>query len=283
MKEKKHNVRRKMMIAQADLYDAGFRDSIAKRKIGIDNLVDRLTLELDDAPAGSLRIANRKSYTQYYWRKDAKDTNGTYIHKENIDVAKALAQKEYNKKLLKQALREQRIVTEYCTLLEGKPFGKVYSDLHSLKKELVTPLYDDDDSFLNKWQAEAYEPMGFSDNTDYYSGRGVRVRSKSELIIANLLEQYGVPYKYEKPIVLDGLGQVRPDFVCLNTRTRQEYLWEHFGMMDNAAYANKNISKLNSYQQNGYYVGKNMIATFESSVTTINSRNLKGIIEEWLV
>ena len=283
MKEKKHNVRRKMMMAQADLYDAGFRDSIDKRKIGIDNLVDRLTLELDDAPAGSLRITNRKSYTQYYWRKDAKDTNGTYIHKENIDVAKALAQKEYNKKLLKQALREQRIVTEYSALLEGEPFGRAYNDLHSLKKELVTPLYDDDDLFLNKWQAEAYEPMGFSDNTDYYSGNGVRVRSKSELIIANLLEQYGVPYKYEKPIVLDGIGQVRPDFVCLNIRTRQEYLWEHFGMMDNAGYANKNISKLNAYQQNGYYMGKNMIATYESSGAPLSSRNLKGIIEEWLV
>ena len=79
MKEKKHNVRRKMMMAQADLYDAGFRDSIDKRKIGIDNLVDRLTLELDDAPAGSLRITNRKSYTQYYWRKDAKNTCGSIL------------------------------------------------------------------------------------------------------------------------------------------------------------------------------------------------------------
>ena len=148
---------------------------------------------------------------------------------------------------------------------------------------LVKPLFDDDDNFIANWKAEEYAPMGFNDNTEFYSNDGVRVRSKSELIIANLLEQYGVPYKYEKPIVLEGLGQVRPDFVCLNLRTRKEFIWEHFGMMDNAAYANKNISKLNSYQQNGYYVGKNMIATFESSVTTINSRNLKGIIEEWLM
>lgn len=282
MKEKKHNVRRKMM-AQADLYDAGFRDSIDKRKIGIDNLVDRLTLELDDAPAGSLRIANRKSYTQYYWRKDAKDTNGTYIHKENIDVAKALAQKEYNKKLLKQALKEQRIVTEYSSLLKDAPLEKVYDDLHRLKRELVTPLYDDDETFIAKWKADEYAPMGFNDNTEYYSNAGVRVRSKSELIIANLLEQYGVPYKYEKPIVLEGLGQVRPDFVCLNMHTRKEFIWEHFGMMDNAAYANKNITKLNIYQQNGYYAGKNMIVTYESSGAPLSSRNLKGIIEEWLV
>ncbi|SFH92413.1 hypothetical protein SAMN04487830_1134 [Pseudobutyrivibrio sp. OR37] len=272
-----------IMNAGVDLSDVGFRDSIVKRKNGIDNLVDRLKLELDNAPDGSLRITNRKSYVQYYWRKDAKDTNGAYIHKEDMDIAKALAQKEYNKKLLKCALKEQCIVNDYSSMLEEELLVKAYDDMHSLKKELVTPFYDDDITYKEKWKAESYEPMGFSDNTDYYSGDGVRVRSKSELIIANLLEQYGIPYKYEKPIVLDGLGQVRPDFVCLNIRTRREYVWEHFGMMDNAGYANKNISKMNVYQQNGYYLGKNMIATFETSAVPLSSRQLKGIIEEYLV
>ena len=130
MKEKKHNVRRKMMMAQADLYDAGFRDSIVERKNGIDNLVDRLTLELDDAPAGSLRITNRKSYTQYYWRKDAKDTNGTYIHKDNIDVAKALAQKEYNKKLyffLDRTIKTFTFFAFYCKKV--KQAGRMSQDI----------------------------------------------------------------------------------------------------------------------------------------------------------
>ena len=54
-------------------------------------------------------------------------------------------------------------------------------------------------------------------------------------------------------------------------------------MMDNAGYANKNISKMNVYQQNGYYLGKNMIATFETSAVPLSSRQIKGIIEEYLL
>ena len=73
-------------------------------------------------------------------------------------------------------------------------------------------------------------PMPFWDDTEFYSNNGVRVRSKSELIIANLLEQYDVPYKYEMPLSLDENGIVRPDFIALNVRLRSEYVWEHLGM-----------------------------------------------------
>ena len=126
--------------------------------------------------------------------------------------------------------------------------------------------------------------MPFVDQAyDFYSNNGVRVRSKSELIIANMLEQNGIPYRYEYPIVLKDGKNVRPDFLCLNIRTRREYVWEHFGMMDNIAYANKNIAKIQAYEQNGFLAGKNMIMTFESSVTPISSSTIKQMIEEYLL
>ena len=76
---------------------------------------------------------------------------------------------------------------------------------------------------------------------------------------------------------------MRPDFVCLNTRTRMEFIWEHFGMMDDQSYANKNIEKMNLYHQNGYYSGKNMIMTFETSTHPISSRVVTDMIEEYLM
>ena len=119
--------------------------------------------------------------------------------------------------------------------------------------------------------------------TEFFSNDGIRVRSKSELIIANMLEQNGIPYRYEYPLMLKDMGTVRPDFTCLNIRTRKEYIWEHFGMMDNIAYANKNIVKIESYEQSGYYLGKNMIMTFETSQHAISSNIIKAMIEEYLV
>ncbi|MFQ6929598.1 MAG: hypothetical protein ACLRR3_00115 [Eubacterium sp.] len=38
------------------------------------------------------------------------------------------------------------------------------------------------------------------------------------------------------PLRLKGYGTVKPDFTVLNKRTRHEYVWEHFGMMDDSIY-----------------------------------------------
>ena len=40
---------------------------------------------------------------------------------------------------------------------------------------------------------------------------------------------------------------LHPDFYCLNLRTRQEFAWEHFGMMDDPDYASTTAEKLRLY------------------------------------
>ena len=54
-------------------------------------------------------------------------------------------------------------------------------------------------------------------------------------------------------------------------------------MMDNIAYANKNINKIQIYEQNGFLAGKNLIMTFESSMYPLNSSTIKSMIEEYLI
>jgi len=151
------------------------------------------------------------------------------------------------------------------------------------RQKLITPIVDTEEILVKKWKAVSYKSLGFMDDSDFYSNNGVRVRSKSELIIANMLEEYGVPYHYEYPILLKGLGTVHPDFTCLNVRKKKEIIWEHFGMMDNIAYANKNVSKIHAYNQNGYILGKNMIMTFETSQQAISSNIIRNMIEEFLI
>lgn len=60
-------------------------------------------------------------------------------------------------------------------------------------------------------------------------------------------------------------------------------IWEHFGMMDNVSYAIKNVTKLACYHQNGFYVGENLITTFETSQNQISSKLIKGMIEHYLL
>jgi len=147
---------------------------------------------------------------------------------------------------------------------------------------LISPIIDTDEMFVKKWKSVSYESSRFMKDFEFYSSKGIKVRSKSELIIANTLEQCDVPYRYEYPLYLKGLGTVYPDFTCLNINKRKEIVWEHFGMMDNIAYANKNIAKIQAYNQSGFFTGKNMIMTFETSQNAISSNIIKNMIKEFL-
>ena len=117
------------------------------------------------------------------------------------------------------------------------------------------------------------------------TSKGERVRSKSEMLIADTLARMGVPYHYEYPVTLNDNGHtftMYPDFLCLNLRTRQEFIWEHFGLMNDSVYSSKTVKKLRTYAQNGIYSGHNLITTVETPELPLNTRYLEKIITEYL-
>ena len=250
--------------------------------------IDRLimksnkTLErLKDTPNKKIMASKSNGSTQYYW-VDWKTKERKYVSVSEKRLLRNVAQRDYEKVVNRKLCSLKSTLEKFINKYDIDEIYAVYNKMSEGKKALVTPIEEVDEVYIKNWLNDTYDPMGFMDNTEFYSSNGVRVRSKSELIIANLLEQYEIPYKYERPIQLRGLGSVRPDFICLNKRKRSEFVWEHFGMMDNGEYANKNISKLNMYQQNGYYLGENMIASFETSQQPISSKNIKNLIEQHL-
>ena len=200
-----------------------------------------------------------------------------------IPTLHKIAQKEYEKKIRKELLTVKRDLEVIVKRYDVRKLEKIYNRMAEGRKVLIEPLIEPDERFIERWKNEPYEGMPFYDDTEFYTDKGIRVRSKSELIIANALEQYEIPYKYEKPVNLKGKGQVRPDFTCLNIKSRKEVIWEHFGMMDEVTYVNKNIVKLAHYHQNGFYVGDNLITTFETAQNPISSRIVRAMIEQYLL
>lgn len=81
--------------------------------------------------------------------------------------------------------------------------------------------------------------------------RGELVRSKSEVIIANLLDSMGVPYSYEQPFIgID--GSVRyPDFTVEDAESGRRLLVEHLGMLDRPDYKIRWEKKLLWYRKMG--------------------------------
>ena len=159
-----------------------------------------------------------------------------------------------------------------------------YDKLSNGRKAMVNPVYIPEDEFVSAWESVQYEGLGFAedDSSDYYTDKNERVRSKSELLIANLLNKYGVPYRYEYPMRV-GYAVRYPDFYVLNKRTREEFVWEHLGMMDDSVYLMRNMNKLNEYLKAGYVIGDKLLLTMESRNVPLSISGVKALIEKKLM
>ena len=129
-----------------------------------------------------------------------------------------------------------------------------------------------------------YEQKPFTDNFNFITEAGIRVRSKSEIMIADALSRNKIPFKYEMPQILSNNNQkviFYPDFTCLNHKTHEIFLWEHLGIMDNDEYAENAIAKINIYQKNGFCPGKNLILSMETKNNPLSSKMVAGLIENY--
>ena len=81
--------------------------------------------------------------------------------------------------------------------------------------------------------------------------RGDSVRSKSEVIIANMLYEKGIDYEYELQFVGKDGGIRYPDFTIEDAETGLNVYWEHLGLLSNPVYRKRWEKKLAWYQEQG--------------------------------
>lgn len=144
-------------------------------------------------------------------------------------------------------------------------------------------LIETEEEYICNWENVIYEGKEIDgDIPKIYTAKGERVRSKSEVIIADILNREGIPYRYEYPIQLKGRGRVYPDFTVLNVRKRKEIYWEHLGMMDDTNYVESALQKIALYEQNGIFPGDNLILTYETRKNPINQKIVKLMIQHYL-
>lgn len=236
------------------------------------------------APAGRLRISKSQGSIQYYLVNEKNDINGKYIPKEQEAYCRALAQKEYDCKVKKMIQKNIFQIQNFLKQFDDSKIDETYRKFIPERKRLITPVRLLNEQYVCEWLKQevniknAYEYEG-----EYITENGEKVRSKSEMILADTLKMAGIPYIYEKPIVFDNGSVKFPDFTVLNIRERKEYYWEHLGKMDDPGYAEKNIRKISEYQKNGYIIGKNLLVSFETSTRPIQKNEIKQMISDFLI
>ena len=177
-----------------------------------------------------------------------------------------------------------KAIDSFLRGIPGIEAEDIFTDLNEERRKLVVPAIEPDDVYVRRWQDMPFIRKSLNDRAPgFVTDKGERVRSKSELIIANLLAKAAVPYRYECPLELKGMGIVYPDFTVLNVRLRKVFYWEHQGMMGDEEYAEKAIRKTAAYQENGIFPGDQLILTSETRSSPIDVRQMMEIIQHYLL
>ncbi len=238
---------------------------------------------LAHSPEGRLRATHNHGRTQYFWRTTKQDRLGTYISKKNRELISGLAQKEYDETLLKHASEEYRLLHSLLHQMESQRIEDIYPELNDLRRPHVSPRAITDEQFVQEWLSEEYEHKPFRDTEEipeFVTDLGERVRSKSELMLANSFHRFSIPYHYEYPLKLRGIGQIYPDFKLLLVRSRRTVYLEHNGMMGDPSYLDSFMKRQAAYIKNGYIPGRDVIFTFESSDHPLDSKLINRLCEE---
>ena len=80
----------------------------------------------------------------------------------------------------------------------------IFDNTGLARRTLIKPIVEDSNKIIEEWQSQLYTGKDFevNDKTEFYTRRGERVRSKSEVLIADMLYEAEVPYLYEFPVKL---------------------------------------------------------------------------------
>ena len=112
--------------------------------------------------------------------------------------------------------------------------------------------------------------------------KGELVRSKSEVIIANMLFEAGIDYEYEKELDLGEDGIRIPDFTIDDAESGICFYWEHCGMLGDAGYNKHWKQKKEVYAKHGIVEGDNLIVSEDSLSGGIDSAAIKALIDKYL-
>lgn len=270
---------------------------LEKRLVELQNLLFTKKKSYEKAPQGRIRISQNGGHPEYYLVTERGSLRGKYLPHSQKTLARQLAQKDYDARLIKLLQKEISALQNYMKQTSnGRAIPELYDSLCPARRSLITPAILTNEQYAARWQDVSWTGRPFESDAPYIcTARGERVRSKSEVIIADTLFRHNIPYRYEFPITLKRINPddirrdfgssitLYPDFLCLNTRTRTEFYWEHFGLMDSTEYSNNAAGKLRLYTENGILAGRNLIITMETQTEPPSIKALEKLIEEFLL
>ena len=181
-----------------------------------------------------------------------------------------------SKELLYTAFSRQKEKLIILSDLPIKELAQYANDWHSDTKQRYTDLFEQPNIIeIERDNQQRY----FEEKLIHKTSRGEMVRSKSEVIVANILDKLGIDYVYEKPLEIQNKMYI-PDFT-LRYQGKIAYL-EHLGMIGNKTYEKHWKEKKKHYQKSNISEEQeNLIVTQDGSDGSLDSAAIEKRLQIW--
>ena len=250
---------------------------------------------LTESPEGKLYSIRRDGKPTYFQVISCGGKRKRISINKKKDQIAALARKEYlleEKKLLEQNIRViQRCLEGFSDMTAEQIFSRMPERTRELAKKWGMAEIEKSEQESRKWEAEAYEQSAFRlEEKIHMTSRGLRVRSKSELLIAEKLYEFEIPFRYEQVLKI-GERILIPDFTIKKTEElpwQQEaeesfIYWEHCGLTGNMEYMRRHKEKIEIYEKAGIVPWKNLIVTYDDDRGNLNAAIIESEIKNRLL
>ena len=255
--------------------------TLIERKKQLEQFIRKAEERLKDAPEGAVRIIKHGKGYQFFYRREPREKSGIYIPAHDFEKARALIQKKYDEKILAASKTQLALLDRFLQQYDPDILKRIYEESGEVRQGFIRAAELPDKEFRANWRAVEYMGKDFREGAaEHYTLKGERVRSKSEVMIANALFQADLDYRYEYPVML-GNQIVYSDFTVLRMPDRKEIRWEHAGLIDDVDYRNEFLGKLNLYEENGYFIGENLIVTMETQKRPFNLRDVQRVVNHY--
>lgn len=166
-------------------------------------VIEQMKKSISRAPVGRIKMIRHGGNIHCYHVTDVNSPAGRYIPISESRLIQSLAQKNVDEKALRELEQQLLLIDRFVAKYNPCALRVLYKNLSANRKSLITPVQLSDEEYAARWLLEEYQGKGFdADAPELLTAKGERVRSKSEMIIADTLAHYGVPYKYERPLLL---------------------------------------------------------------------------------
>ncbi|WP_051689041.1 hypothetical protein [Butyrivibrio sp. AE2032] len=250
---------------------------IAREKLLTDT-ISSLEEKLAAFPDGKITYGHHNGGVHYFLL--GEDSKKKYLSQDDDELIRQLIQKEYVQKALETARKESTKLRSVIRSYPRNVIEDLYDALPEERRRYARPIVTGNIQDVKEWLEASYKRKPFNKSESaFFTIRGERVRSKSEVIIADRLWTKGIPYRYECPLLV-GDEIIHPDFTILRLSDLKLVYHEHCGKMGDPKYTGPLLKRINDYSHEGIILGDRLFLTFESDENPLDLTTLDALIEK---